>query len=168
MHLLHAHTSTTTSVSENNFVTSVLRILLTNPLSQSNKFVWCSTIVDSPLLKPSGKKTLIPKGDTSSWSLPFASIIAIFVWLSIRWIPLYSIHFREIWQYSSKHCQGYTHQAAPSGSWGLTFAPGQLEIIYWAPWISQVQSTGLLSVFLRAEPWLSFRVITRDIESFMN
>ena len=28
-----------------------------------------------------------------------------------------------------------------------------IEILCWAPWISQVQSTGLLLIFLRAQPW---------------
>ena len=43
------------------------------------------------------------------------------------------------------------------GLWPLTFVLGQLEnlcffieIICWAHWISQVQSTGLPSIFLRA------------------
>ena len=54
--------------------------------------------------------------------------------------------------------QGCT-QAVPGGLWRLTFALGQLEnltffiqIICWAPWISQVQSTGLPSIFLRVQP----------------
>ena len=49
--------------------------------------------------------------------------------------------------------------AEPSGPWCLTFALGQLEnlafftqIICWASRISQAQSTGLPSVFLRAQP----------------
>ena len=47
--------------------------------------------------------------------------------------------------------------------WCLTFAAGQLgnfrfftEIIYWAPWISQVESIGLPTIFLRAQPWMIF------------
>ena len=47
--------------------------------------------------------------------------------------------------------------AEPGGPWRLTFVLGQLEnlcffieIICWAHWISQVQSTGLPSIFLRA------------------
>ena len=50
--------------------------------------------------------------------------------------------------------------AEPSGPWRLTFALGRLEnltffiqIICWAPWISQFQSSGLPSIFLRAQPW---------------
>ena len=50
--------------------------------------------------------------------------------------------------------------AEPSGPWRLTFALGGLEnltffiqIICWAPWISQFQSSGLPSIFLRAQPW---------------
>ena len=49
--------------------------------------------------------------------------------------------------------------AEPGGPWHLTFALGWLEnlrffiqIICWAPWILQVQSTGLPSIFLRAQP----------------
>ena len=43
--------------------------------------------------------------------------------------------------------------------WHPTFAPGRVEnlrffiqIICWAPWILQVQSTGRPSIFLRAQP----------------
>ena len=49
--------------------------------------------------------------------------------------------------------------AEPGGPWRLTFALGRLEnlrffiqIICWAPWILQVKSTGLPSIFLRAQP----------------
>ena len=49
--------------------------------------------------------------------------------------------------------------AEPSGPWCLTFVLGGLEnlsffieIISWENWISQVQSTGLPSIFLRAQP----------------
>ena len=49
--------------------------------------------------------------------------------------------------------------AKPSGPWRLTFVLGRLEklsffieIICWAHWISQVQSTGLPSIFLWAQP----------------
>ena len=49
--------------------------------------------------------------------------------------------------------------AEPGGPWRLTFALGRLEnlrffiqIIWWAPWILQFQSTGLPSIFLRAQP----------------
>ena len=49
--------------------------------------------------------------------------------------------------------------AEPGGPWRLTFVLGRLEnlsffieIICWAPWISQVQSTGLPSIFVRAQP----------------
>ena len=49
--------------------------------------------------------------------------------------------------------------AEPGGPWRLLFALGQLEnlrffiqIICWAPCILQVQSTGLPSIFLRAQP----------------
>ena len=49
----------------------------------------------------------------------------------------------------------------PGGPWHLAFAPKQLEnlsfpieIIYWASWISHVQSTGLPLFFLRAKPCL--------------
>ena len=49
--------------------------------------------------------------------------------------------------------------AEPGGPWRLTFALGRLEnlrffiqIICWAPWILQFQSTGLPSIFLRAQP----------------
>ena len=51
--------------------------------------------------------------------------------------------------------------AEPGGPWRLTFVLGRLEnlsffleIICWAPWISQVQSTGLPSIFVRAQPWV--------------
>ena len=47
----------------------------------------------------------------------------------------------------------------PVDPWHLTFVLGGLEnlsffieIICWAHWISQVQSTGLPSIFLRAQP----------------
>ena len=50
--------------------------------------------------------------------------------------------------------------AEPGGPWRLTFSLGRLEnlrffipIIYWAPQILQFQSTGLPSIFLRAQPW---------------
>ena len=49
--------------------------------------------------------------------------------------------------------------AEPGGPWRLTFALGPLEnlrffiqIICWAPWILQFQSTGPPSIFLRAQP----------------
>ena len=49
--------------------------------------------------------------------------------------------------------------AEPGGPWRLTFAYGRLDylrffmqIICWAPYISQFQSTGLPSIFLRAQP----------------
>ena len=49
--------------------------------------------------------------------------------------------------------------AESGGPWRLTFALGQLEnlrfftqIICWAPWILQFQSSGLPSIFLRAQP----------------
>ena len=52
--------------------------------------------------------------------------------------------------------------AEPGGPWCLTFALGRLEnlrffiqIICWAPWILQFQSTGLPSIFLRAQPCLT-------------
>ena len=51
----------------------------------------------------------------------------------------------------------------PGGPWRLTFAPGRLEdlrffiqIICWAPWILQVQRTGLPSIFLRAHPCIRY------------
>ena len=51
--------------------------------------------------------------------------------------------------------------AEPSGLWRLIFVLRRLEnlcfsieIICWAHWISQVQSTGLPSIFLRAQPWI--------------
>ena len=51
--------------------------------------------------------------------------------------------------------------AEPGGPWRLTFALGRLgnlrffiQIICWAPWILQFQSTGLPSIFLRAQPCL--------------
>ena len=51
--------------------------------------------------------------------------------------------------------------AEPGGLWHITFALGRLEnlrffiqIICWAPWILQVQSTGRPSIFLRAQPWV--------------
>ena len=50
--------------------------------------------------------------------------------------------------------------AEPIGPWHPTFALGQIEnlrffiqIICWAPWILLVQSTGLPSIFLRAQHW---------------
>ena len=49
--------------------------------------------------------------------------------------------------------------AEPAGPWCLTFVLGRLEnlsffieIICWAHWISQAQSTGLPSIFSRAQP----------------
>ena len=55
-----------------------------------------------------------------------------------------------------KGCQGRA-LAQLGGSWHPTFAPGRLQnlrfliqIICWAPWILQVQSTGHPSIFLRA------------------
>ena len=49
--------------------------------------------------------------------------------------------------------------AEPGGPWRLTFVLGGLEnlsffieIICWEHWISQVQSAGLPSIFLRAQP----------------
>ena len=49
--------------------------------------------------------------------------------------------------------------AEPGGPWRLTFVLGRLEnlsffieIICWASWISHVQSTGLPSIFVRAQP----------------
>ena len=49
--------------------------------------------------------------------------------------------------------------AEPGGPWRLTFVLGRLEnlsffieIVCWATWISQVQSTGLPSIFVRAQP----------------
>ena len=51
--------------------------------------------------------------------------------------------------------------AEPSGLWCLTFVLGRvenlclsIEIICWAHWISQAQSTGLPSIFLRVQPWM--------------
>ena len=51
----------------------------------------------------------------------------------------------------------------PGGPWRLTFAPWRLEnlrffiqIICWAPWILQVQSTGLPSIFLRTQPCIRY------------
>ena len=59
----------------------------------------------------------------------------------------------------NKRVQGHA-LAEPGGPWRPTFAPGRLEnlrffiqIICWAPWILQVQSTGRPSIFLRAQPW---------------
>ena len=56
--------------------------------------------------------------------------------------------------------------ATPDGPWCITFALGWLEImeiLSWAHWISQVQSTGLLSIFLKAQPWQYF--IIRSVVS---
>ena len=58
-----------------------------------------------------------------------------------------------------------------SGPWCLTFAPVHLEnlgknlsfvieIICWVPYILQVQSTRLPSLFLRAQPSISIIIIT--------
>ena len=51
--------------------------------------------------------------------------------------------------------------AEPCDPWRLTLVLGRLEnlcffiqIICWAHWISQVQSTGLPSIFLRAQSWM--------------
>ena len=53
--------------------------------------------------------------------------------------------------------------AEPIGPLRQTFALGRLEnlrffiqIICRAPWILQVPSTGLPSIFLRAQPWAAF------------
>ena len=35
-----------------------------------------------------------------------------------------------------------------------------IDILCWAPWISQVQDTGLPSIILRAQPWLYAHVYT--------
>ena len=35
-----------------------------------------------------------------------------------------------------------------------------IDILCWAPWISQVQDTGLPSIILRAQPWLYAHVHT--------
>ena len=64
----------------------------------------------------------------------------------------------------------------PLAPWHPTFAPGWLEnlrffiqIICWAPWILQVQSTGHPSIFLRAQPWyLNLLVQTRLFHEKMN
>ena len=51
----------------------------------------------------------------------------------------------------------------PGGPWRLTFALGRLEnlrffiqIISWAPWILQIHSTELPSIFLRAQPCIRY------------
>ena len=56
--------------------------------------------------------------------------------------------------------------AEPGGPWRLTFALRRLanlrffiQIIRWAPWILQFQSTGLPSIFLRAQPWWLYAII---------
>ena len=68
-----------------------------------------------------------------------------------------SYHFKLL-TYSRKVQQGCA-LAEPGGPWRLTFALGRLEnlrffiqIICWAPWILQFQSTGLPSIFLREQP----------------
>ena len=59
----------------------------------------------------------------------------------------------------------YSHGCAlatPDGPWCITFALGWLEImeiLSWAHWISQVQSTGLLSIFLKVQPWQCFFIL---------
>ena len=62
--------------------------------------------------------------------------------------------------------------AEPGGPWRLTFLLGRLEnlcffieIICWAHWISQVQSTGFPSIFLRAQPWEGWRSYSWGSES---
>ena len=53
--------------------------------------------------------------------------------------------------------------ATPDGPWCITFPLGWLEImeiLSWAHWISQVQSTGLLSIFLKAQPWYYFIILS--------
>jgi len=62
--------------------------------------------------------------------------------------------------------------AQPGAPWCLTFALGRLEnltfftqTIYWVSWILQFQSSGLPSIFLRAQPWerlVSYKA--RDME----
>ena len=45
--------------------------------------------------------------------------------------------------------------AEPGGPWRLTFSLGRLEnLLCCAPWILEIQSTGLPSIFLRAQPFL--------------
>ena len=57
--------------------------------------------------------------------------------------------------------------AEPGGPWRLTIALGRLEnlrffiqITCWAPWILQFQSTGLPSIFLREQPWISYLLLS--------
>ena len=61
-----------------------------------------------------------------------------------------------------KHYQGCA-LVEPGGPWRLTFALGRLEnlrffikIICWAPWILQVQSTGLPLIFVKAQPCIRY------------
>ena len=59
--------------------------------------------------------------------------------------------------------------AERGGPWCLAFALGRLEnlnffiqIICWAPWISQVHNSGLPSIFLRAQPCVLLIIILHD------
>ena len=60
----------------------------------------------------------------------------------------------------------------PCGLWRVTFVLGRLEnlcffieIIYWAHWISQVQSTGFPSIFLTAQPWRRGEKVKSNLKS---
>ena len=78
----------------------------------------------------------------------------VIVWWKVYWKPSVQGSALELWRY--------------------TFAPGQLEnltlfieIIYWAPWISQVENTGLPSIFLRAQ-FCSRNIKTNAVKHFNN
>ena len=72
---------------------------------------------------------------------------------------------------SKKRGQGCA-LAEPRGLWCLTFVLGRLEnlcffieIIFWSHWFSQVQSTGLPSIFLRAQPWRGGEKVESNLKS---
>ena len=59
--------------------------------------------------------------------------------------------------------------AEPGGPWYLTFALGRLknlnffiQIICWAPYISQLHNSGLPSIFLRAQPCVLPIILLHD------
>ena len=74
---------------------------------------------------------------------------------AIFWLPLdaKSQVNRNSFQSSVPFCKAKygCALAEPSGPLRLTFAPGHLESFCQAPWILQVLSTGLPSLFLRAQ-----------------
>ena len=79
------------------------------------------------------------------------------------------------WHPASRACFQGSALAEPGGPWSLTFVLGRpenlcfsIEIICWAHWISQVQSTGLPSIFLRAQLWFAFLIEEEKRSLYLN